>query len=85
MINFFWSQLISIDFRKQMMDFLVQIATACHISPAHHTFLVVSPQTGRNIDYLASQAVGSVGKYKKPEKHTTVFQTSSLGYHFEFF
>ena len=49
-------------FSKHMMDFLVQVATACHLSPATHTFLLVSPQTGRTVDYLASQAVGSVGE-----------------------
>ena len=47
---------------KQMMDFLVQVAASNQLSPATHTFQVLSPDTGRVIDYYASQAVGSLGQ-----------------------
>ena len=71
-----------------MMDFLVQVAASNQLSPATHTFQVLSPDTGRVIDYYASQAVGSLGQCactcssvsskvsaRRPRSSVTVAQT----------
>ena len=46
---------------KQMMDFLVQVAATHKLSPATHTFQLFSEETGRPVEYYASQSVGAMG------------------------
>ena len=43
-----------------MMDLLVQVAAGNKLSPASHTIHIFDEETGRPVDYKASQSVGSL-------------------------
>ena len=63
-----------------MLDFIVQVAAANKLSPSSHTIAIFNEETGRPLEYKASQTVGAlvlqgvstmhlVDK-KKPQKRT---------------
>ncbi len=78
-----------------MMDLLVQVAARNKLSPAGHTLYAVNEETGRPIQYQASQAVGTLGvseihlvnkkslQHNKPQqvpKHAQPFQVTEGNY-----
>ena len=44
-----------------MMDLLVQVAVSNKLSPASHTFSIINEESGRQVEFLASQSIGSLG------------------------
>ncbi|ELU04491.1 hypothetical protein CAPTEDRAFT_192230 [Capitella teleta] len=52
---------ISVQSNKQMMDLLIQLAATHKLSPAGHVLQAYDPDTGRPIQYKASQSIGSLG------------------------
>ena len=43
------------------MDLLVHLAARCKVSPSGHTLQVRDEETGKVIDFKASQTIGSLG------------------------
>jgi hypothetical protein len=58
-----------------MMDLLVHLSAHCKVPPSGHSLQVVDEETGKPMDFKASQTIGSLGasvvyivsKNKKPD------------------
>lgn len=44
-----------------MLDLLVALCATHHLSPGSHTIIINNPSTGRQMEYKASQTVGTLG------------------------